>query len=105
MRHYEDTEDQPFTVHLVCPNDKMGVNENKLDKSNESNNNNKKNTLNSERNAEQNRFDSIGGQGTVNTQPTAQTFPIQSFYGQLNSQQIAWMQQAYTHYLTQYMQL
>lgn len=105
LRHYEDTEDQPFTVHLVCPNDKMGVNENKLDKSNESNNNNKKNTLNSERNAEQNRFDSIGGQGTVNTQPTAQTFPIQSFYGQLNSQQIAWMQQAYTHYLTQYMQL
>ncbi|XP_051171595.1 homocysteine-responsive endoplasmic reticulum-resident ubiquitin-like domain member 2 protein [Leptopilina boulardi] len=98
LRHYEDTEDQPFTVHLVCPTDKMGF-ENKIDKSNES-----KNTLNSERNLEQNRFDSVG-QGTVNTQPTAQTFPMQSFYGQLNSQQIAWMQQAYTHYLTQYMQL
>lgn len=35
----------------------------------------------------------------------AQLYSAQRYYNQLNSQQMAWMQQAYTHYLTQYMQL
>ncbi|XP_063995753.1 homocysteine-responsive endoplasmic reticulum-resident ubiquitin-like domain member 2 protein [Diachasmimorpha longicaudata] len=30
---------------------------------------------------------------------------VQQYYSQLNSQQMAWMQQAYAHYLTQYMHL
>ncbi|XP_046752072.1 homocysteine-responsive endoplasmic reticulum-resident ubiquitin-like domain member 2 protein isoform X1 [Diprion similis] len=36
---------------------------------------------------------------------SAQLYSTQRYYNQLNSQQIAWMQQAYTHYLTQYMQM
>lgn len=36
---------------------------------------------------------------------SAQLYSAQRYYNQLNSQQMAWMQQAYTHYLTQYMQL
>ncbi|XP_012267965.1 homocysteine-responsive endoplasmic reticulum-resident ubiquitin-like domain member 2 protein [Athalia rosae] len=36
---------------------------------------------------------------------TTQSNITQRYYNQLNSQQMAWMQQAYTHYITQYMQL
>lgn len=101
LRHYEDVEDQPFTVHLVCAQSKMSV-----EKKNESPESTK--PTSSERSSadsnSQDRLDPLT-QETINTQPTGQAFLTQSYYGQLNTQQIAWMQQAYTHYLTQYMQL
>ncbi|XP_015112816.1 homocysteine-responsive endoplasmic reticulum-resident ubiquitin-like domain member 2 protein [Diachasma alloeum] len=36
---------------------------------------------------------------------TTSSSTVQQYYSQLNSQQMAWMQQAYAHYLTQYMHL
>ena len=107
LRSYEDTEDQPFIVHLVCATSKMGT-EMKLDKSTNETSEKTKVSSSPERNPpdsrRQDRLDSPT-QETINTQPTAQVYSTQSFYGQLNTQQIAWMQQAYSHYVTQYMQL
>ncbi|XP_033226695.1 homocysteine-responsive endoplasmic reticulum-resident ubiquitin-like domain member 2 protein isoform X2 [Belonocnema kinseyi] len=106
LRSYEDTEDQPFTVHLVCATNKMDT-EKKPEKSTKEAPESTKASSSPEQNPPDSRRDRLdaAAQETINTQPTAQVYSTHSLYGQLNTQQIAWMQQVYTHYLTQYMQL
>ena len=107
LRHYENIDNQPFIVHLVCAPSRMSnknINEKNINDatgSTKASSSSERITADSTTEA---RLDSPV-QETVNTQPTAQVYSTQSYYGQLNMQQIAWMQQAYTHYLTQYMQL
>lgn len=84
-QYYNETE-KTFIVHLVCPMSKswqppsINVNRPTTSEPNHST-------------------------ATTNVPPVTQPSPIQQYYGQLNNQQMAWMQQAYAHYLTQYMQL
>lgn len=53
----------------------------------------------------QNEAGAQAASGVNNAPPLAQLYSVPGFYGQLNSQQIVWMQHAYIQYLSQYMQL
>jgi len=104
LRHCDDLEDQAYTVHLVCTSQKICS---KL--TSDQNRTSEKSTdmASVMRNAHM-RSNSGQNQNHENanviTQPQQMYWP-QQYYDPRNNQQLAWMQQAYTHYFTQYMQL
>lgn len=104
LRQCDGSEDQSYTVHLVCTPQKMYTAK----------------VMDQNRSTEQNvdtasaarythiRSNNVQNQSHENTNITAsqhQQYLPQQYLDPRNSQQLAWMQQAYTHYFTQYMQL
>lgn len=103
LRQHDGLEDQAYTVHLVCTPQKMCS-----AKTSDQNSTIEKNTdtASSMRNNHI-RSNSVQNQNHENANVTApqQMYLPQQYFDPRNSQQLAWMQQAYTHYFTQYMQL
>ncbi|XP_015179620.1 PREDICTED: homocysteine-responsive endoplasmic reticulum-resident ubiquitin-like domain member 2 protein [Polistes dominula] len=104
LRQCDGLEDQAYIIHLVCTSQKMCANK----VSDRTQTSESVNVVNS---AIRNNVDHISpsqNQSTNNiiTQPPpTQLYSMQQYFDPRNSQQVAWMQQAYTHYFTQYMQL
>lgn len=105
LRQRDGLEDQSYTVHLVCTPQKIYTakptsNQNLTVEKNTD-------TTSSMRNSHI-RSASVQNQNHENanaTAPQSQMYLPQQYFDPRNSQQLAWMQQAYTHYFTQYMQL
>lgn len=105
LRQRDGLEDQAYTVHLVCTPQKIYTakptsNQNLTVEKNTD-------TTSSMRNSHI-RSTSVQNQNHENanaTAPQSQMYLPQQYFDPRNSQQLAWMQQAYTHYFTQYMQL
>ncbi|XP_076391265.1 homocysteine-induced endoplasmic reticulum protein isoform X2 [Megachile rotundata] len=106
LRQCDGQEDQTYIVHLVCASQKPSVN--KMEQVMENTNaiptarstieHMRLNDPNNVQNQSQN-MNNISMQHA----PT-QLYSAQQYFDPRNSQQVAWMQQAYTHYFTQYMQ-
>lgn len=106
LRQCDGLEDQAYTVHLVCTPQKMYTTKTTSNQN-----------LTVEKNADTTssvknshiRNTSVQNQNHENANATApqsqQMYLPQQYFDPRNSQQLAWMQQAYTHYFTQYMQL
>lgn len=99
LRQCDGSEDQAYTLHLVCTLQKMCTANATLDQ-------NQSIERNMDAASATNyirlfHFDNVQNQSQENVNVTAS----QQYLDPRNSQQIAWMQQAYTHYFTQYMQL
>ncbi|XP_029672191.1 homocysteine-responsive endoplasmic reticulum-resident ubiquitin-like domain member 2 protein [Formica exsecta] len=103
LRQHDGLEDQAYTVHLVCTPQKMCSAKTSDQNSTIENNTD---TASSMRNNHI-RSNSVQNQNHENANVTApqQMYLPQQYFDPRNSQQLAWMQQAYTHYFTQYMQL
>ncbi|CAK9833690.1 Homocysteine-responsive endoplasmic reticulum-resident ubiquitin-like domain member 2 protein [Anthophora retusa] len=109
LRQCDGQADQAYTIHLVCASQKTSANKttNKHIVESTSTIPAARSTidhmrLNSTNNV-QNQSQNINN---VTMQHTpAQLYSIQQYFDPRNSQQMAWMQQAYTHYFTQYVQL
>ncbi|XP_074097897.1 homocysteine-induced endoplasmic reticulum protein [Cotesia typhae] len=104
-------EEELFIVHLVCPSkisfastssSKNSTNKSASDKqnSNASVNNSPPSTTTTSPISSP-----LSSSGIQFAPPGIPMSPIQQYYTQLNTQQLAWMQQAYAQYLNQYMQL
>ncbi|KAL2733210.1 homocysteine-responsive endoplasmic reticulum-resident ubiquitin-like domain member 2 protein [Vespula maculifrons] len=108
LRHCDGLEDQAYTIHLVCTSQKNCAN-NLFDQTQVNENVNINSTIRSDAeyirtlNNIQSRHQSTNNVMTQSS-PT-QLYSTQQYFDPRNSQQVAWMQQAYTHYFTQYMQL
>lgn len=108
LRHCDGLEDQAYTIHLVCTPQKNCAN-NLFDQTQVNENVNINSTIRSDAeyirtlNNIQSRHQSTNNVMTQSS-PT-QLYSMQQYFDPRNSQQVAWMQQAYTHYFTQYMQL
>ncbi|GAB1858990.1 Homocysteine-responsive endoplasmic reticulum-resident ubiquitin-like domain member 2 protein [Camponotus japonicus] len=105
LRQRDGLEDQAYTVHLVCTPQKIYT----AKPTSNQNLTIEKNTdaTSSMRNSPI-RSTSVQNQNHENanaTAPQSQMYLPQQYFDPRNSQQLAWMQQAYTHYFTQYMQL
>lgn len=102
LRQYDDLEDQAFTVHLVCTPQKTSFIKSNQDLTTENN------MDDATRNA-RNRSSSFHTQTSENTNSAVpqsqQRYLSPQYIDPRNNEQLAWMQQAYTHYFTQYMQL
>ncbi|XP_015595839.1 homocysteine-responsive endoplasmic reticulum-resident ubiquitin-like domain member 2 protein [Cephus cinctus] len=107
LRQYDSSDDQPFTMHLVCAPHKASIEKTDIEPTQ---------TCAGENMGTENEVEILGSRterlediNPENNSSSSQLPPVQlysqQFYGQFNGQQMAWMQQAYTHYLTQYMQL
>ncbi|KZC11760.1 PREDICTED: homocysteine-responsive endoplasmic reticulum-resident ubiquitin-like domain member 2 protein [Dufourea novaeangliae] len=104
LRLCDGQEDQAYTVHLVYASQKVSA-QNIVESTS---------VISSVRSAVEharlNNTNNVQNQGqnvnnvTIQHTPT-QLYSTQQYFDPRNSQQIAWMQQAYTHYFTQYMQL
>lgn len=106
LRQCDGSEDQAYTVHLVCTPQKMCAAKATLDQ-NQSIERNAVDAASTTRNTYI-RSNTIQNQSHENANVTAsqhQQYLSQQYLDPRNSQQLAWMQQAYTHYFTQYMQL
>lgn len=105
LRQCDGQEDQAYTVHLVCASQKMMPEQNK--ESTSSITSSTRTTVEYARlnntNNVQNLAENVNN-FTIQHSPT-QLYSTQQYFDPRNSQQMAWMQQAYTHYFTQYMQL
>ncbi|XP_011869572.1 PREDICTED: homocysteine-responsive endoplasmic reticulum-resident ubiquitin-like domain member 2 protein [Vollenhovia emeryi] len=102
LRQCDGSEDQAYTVHLVCTPQKMCA-----VKSTDQNRSMEKNVDTATRHTHI-RSINVPNPNHENTNVTAsqhQQYLPQQYLDPRNSQQLAWMQQAYTHYFTQYMQL
>ncbi|OAD55691.1 Homocysteine-responsive endoplasmic reticulum-resident ubiquitin-like domain member 2 protein [Eufriesea mexicana] len=108
LKHHDGQEDQAYIVHLVCASQKVSANKMTTDQVVEN-----KNTISTIRSTIdhtrlnntsniQNQSEHINNVAMQHT--SAQLYSTQ-YFDPRNSQQMAWMQQAYTHYFTQYMQL
>ncbi|KAK0077834.1 hypothetical protein PV325_003396 [Microctonus aethiopoides] len=105
LQQYYNEKEETFIVHLVCPSLKST--------STMINSNINKPTTSEQLSSASSSTPSSHNGARVNVPPppppivtsATQPSPLQQYYGQLNNQQMAWMQQAYAHYLTQYMQL
>ncbi|KMQ96649.1 homocysteine-responsive endoplasmic reticulum-resident ubiquitin-like domain member 2 protein [Lasius niger] len=106
LRQRDGSEDQAYTVHLVCAPQKTCITKTTSDKNLTIEKN--ADTASSVRNSHI-RSNSVQNQNHENANVTApqpqQMYLPQQYFDPRNSQQLAWMQQAYTHYFTQYMQL
>lgn len=104
LRQCDGLEDQAYTVHLVCTPQKMYT-----AKATDQNRSTEQNvdTVSATRYTHI-RSNNVQNQNHENANITAsqhQQYLPQQYLDPRNSQQLAWMQQAYTHYFTQYMQL
>ncbi|XP_053987224.1 homocysteine-responsive endoplasmic reticulum-resident ubiquitin-like domain member 2 protein [Hylaeus volcanicus] len=106
LRQYDGQEDRAYTVHLVCASQKTTTNRMTSEQDSE-HTDHQRVTLAQIRliigNDAQNQGQDINN-AVIQQSPT-QLYSTQQYFDPRNSQQIAWMQQAYTHYFTQYMQL
>ncbi|KOC68612.1 Homocysteine-responsive endoplasmic reticulum-resident ubiquitin-like domain member 2 protein [Habropoda laboriosa] len=109
LRQCDGQADQAYTVHLVCASQKTSANKmtNEQVVENTSTIPTARSTIEHMRlnntNNVQNQSQNINN---VTMQHTpAQLYSTQQYFDPRNSQQMAWMQQAYSHYFTQYMQL
>lgn len=106
LRQCDGQEDQTYIVHLVCASQKPYVN--KMEQMMENTNTipTARSTIEYMRLNDPNNVQNQS-QNTNNISmqhaPT-QLYSAQQYFDPRNSQQVAWMQQAYTHYFTQYMQ-
>jgi len=107
LRQCDGLEDQAYTVHLVCTPQKMCAAKLTLDQNRSTERN--VDAAPATRNTRiRNNNINIQNQNHQNANVTAsqhQQYLPQQYFDPRNSQQLAWMQQAYTHYFTQYMQL
>ncbi|CAL7945574.1 unnamed protein product [Xylocopa violacea] len=109
LRHCDGQEDQAYTVHLVCALQKTFANKMATEQIIENTittptarsiiEHTRLNNINNVQNQSQN-INNVAIQHTP-----AQLYSTQQYFDPRNNQQMAWMQQAYTHYFTQYMQL
>lgn len=107
LRQCDGQEDQTYIVHLVCASQKASTN--KMEQVTESTS-----TIPTARSTIEhmrlNNTNNIENQSpnmnnvAMQHAPT-QLYSVQQYFDPRNNQQVAWMQQAYTHYFTQYMQL
>ncbi|XP_046813107.1 homocysteine-responsive endoplasmic reticulum-resident ubiquitin-like domain member 2 protein [Vespa crabro] len=107
LRHCDDLEDQAYTIHLVCTSQKNCANK-VFDRTQVNESVNVNSAIRN--NVDYIRTNNIQSQNqstnNIITQPSpTQLYSMQQYFDPRNSQQVAWMQQAYTHYFTQYMQL
>ncbi|EFN61321.1 Homocysteine-responsive endoplasmic reticulum-resident ubiquitin-like domain member 2 protein [Camponotus floridanus] len=105
LRQRDGLEDQAYTVHLVCTSQKMYT---AKPTSNQNLTIEKNTDTTSSMGNSHIRSASVQNQNHENanaTAPPSQMYLPQQYFDPRNSQQLAWMQQAYTHYFTQYMQL
>lgn len=100
LRQYDDLKDQAFTVHLVCTPQKTSFKKSNQDQTTE------KNMDDAIRNT-QSRSNSFQTSENISSAVlhSQQRYLPQQYIDPRNNEQLAWMQQAYTHYFTQYMQL
>lgn len=110
LRQCEGQEDQSYTVHLVCAPQKTCANTSASGKVQSiENSNTEPNIRNNAGNARLSAINNVQNQSLDNSNITVQHMSAQLFSTQYfephNNQQVAWMQQAYTYYFTQYMQL
>lgn len=104
LRKCEGLEDQSYTVHLVCTSQKMCPNNTLTADQNRTSLRNA-DAASVTRNAHV-RSTSVQNQSNENANANQpQAYWPQQYFDPRNNQQLAWMQQAYTHYFTQYMQL
>lgn len=107
LRQCDGQEDQTYIVHLVCASQKASANTMEQIIKNTNTIPTARSTivhmrLNDQSNV-QNQSQNMNNISMQHT-PT-QLYSVQQYFDPRNSQQVAWMQQAYTHYFTQYMQL
>ncbi|XP_070530256.1 homocysteine-responsive endoplasmic reticulum-resident ubiquitin-like domain member 2 protein isoform X2 [Cardiocondyla obscurior] len=103
LRQCDGLEDQSYTVHLVCTPQKYTANSMDQKRLAEK----YMDTATTARNVHI-RNNNVQNQSHESEDITAsqhQQYLSQQYLDPRNSQQLAWMQQAYTHYFTQYMQL
>lgn len=104
LRQYDGQEDQTYTVHLVVQ--KATTNKVTSEQDTE-HTDHPRITLAQIRlniaNGIQNQSQDINN--VVMQHSPTQLYSTQQYFDPRNNQQMAWMQQAYTHYFTQYMQL
>lgn len=100
LRQCNDSEDQAYTVHLVCTPQNTWTGTVTSDQTETSENIDVTRNIRIRTNVVQNQSHE---NANVTTQPQ-QMYSPQQYFDPQNSQQLAWMQ-AYTHYFTQYMQL
>ncbi|XP_012217250.1 homocysteine-responsive endoplasmic reticulum-resident ubiquitin-like domain member 2 protein [Linepithema humile] len=106
LRQCDDLEDQFYTIHLVyTPQKTCAV---KITPDQNCTINRDADTISAIRNSHT-RSNSVQNQSQENINVTAsqsqQMYLPEQYFDPRNSQQLAWIQQAYTHYFTQYMQL
>jgi len=103
LRHCDGLEDQAYTVHLVCTQKmcptKLTSDQNRTSEKNTDMASVMRNTYMRTNSGQNQNHENAN----ITTQP--QMYWPQQYYDPRNNQQLAWMQQAYTHYFTQYMQL
>ena len=105
LRQCDDSEDQSYTVHLVCTPQKMCTTNATSDQNRSTERN--VDAASAMRNTHV-RSNNVQNQSHENANVTTsqhQQYLSRQYLDPRNSQQLAWMQQAYTHYFTQYMQL
>lgn len=106
LRQHDDLENQFYTVHLVYTSKKtcavkITSDQNRIidrDTDTMSPIRNSYTGSNSVQNESQENIN-------VNASPSQQMYLPEQYFDPQNSQQLAWIQQVYTHYFTQYMQL
>lgn len=98
LRQCSDSEDQAYTVHLVCTPQKTWTAK-VTDQTGTTENTDVTRNIRTRTNVQNQSHENAN----VTTQPQ-QMYSPQQYFDPQNSQQLAWMQ-AYTHYFTQYMQL
>lgn len=109
LRQCDGLEDQVYIVHLVCASQKLSTNRKAPEQITE-NVSISATIRNTTEHTRLNNINCVQNQGQNNnsviTQHTPpQMYSTQQYLDPRNNQQMAWMQQAYTHYFTQYMQL
>lgn len=109
LRQYDGQEDQAYTVHLVCASHRMPANKTTTEQVLENANpiSTARNTIEHMRlsNTSNVQNQSHNNNNVAAQHTPGQLYSTQQYFDPRNSQQMAWMQQAYTHYFTQYMQL
>ncbi|XP_023289173.1 homocysteine-responsive endoplasmic reticulum-resident ubiquitin-like domain member 2 protein isoform X2 [Orussus abietinus] len=99
LRQYDTTEEQSFTMHLICASHNSCTERLRNEDSSPSLKMSASETVANDTRQERFQSHAVNSSGTESSPSMSP-----QFYGQLNGQQIAWMQEAYTRYLTQYMQ-
>jgi len=105
LRQCDDLEDQFYTVHLVYPSRKTCTAKIISDQNHTVDRDG--NTMSTIRNSHtrSNSGQNQSQENNVTAPQSQQMYLPEQYLDPRNSQQLAWIQQAYTHYFTQYMQL
>ncbi|KAG7210760.1 hypothetical protein KM043_012254 [Ampulex compressa] len=105
LRQLDSTEDQAYTVHLVCATKETPV-EKIIPKVRTLADARRLIAAQTRSNPTINVQNQPQDTANIMTQhPLTQMYSAQQYFDPHNSQQVAWMRQAYRHYFTQYMQL